>query len=174
MPYQHFQEQIPRGEPSIEIIETLSEGFGASFPATASRYASLVDFPCAYVTMDRGWVRYAGPNATLRRCGIRMPMKCPVPPGSVAERLRRAVESLIATEQVAQEVWLENCETGYDLWELSRHYGKHDQTVSLLWCSEEELPKGEVDRFNRRVGEDHGGLEELTGVLKWEKRHRRR
>lgn len=173
MPYEQFQKKIPDGAPSVEAIEALAEAFGASFPAAASRYASLVSFPCAYVTMDRDVVRYAGPNAALRRKGIRMAIKCPIPPGSLAKRLRTAREQATAIDQVPQDVWLENCNGGYDLWELSRHYSKFDQTISLLWCSEEELPKGEVDRFNQRLEED-GGLEELTGVLTWGKRGRRR
>ncbi len=173
MPYKQFAEKIPEGEPSFEIIEKLAQLFGASFPATASRYASLVGFPCAYVTMEGGIVRYAGPNAALRRRGIRMSMKCPIPSGSVAERLRRSGESSSAIEQVAQDNWLENCDVGSDLWELSRHYRKRDQTISLLWCTEEELPKGELDRWNRRVDEDDG-LEEFNGVLTWEKHGPRR
>ena len=40
--------------------------------------------------------------------------------------------------------------------------------------SEDDLPQGEVDRFNRRVDEDHGGLEELTGEITWEKHGPRR
>jgi Zn-dependent peptidase ImmA (M78 family) len=174
MPSQQFSALIPKGEPSIGIIDDLAQRFGASFPATASRYATLAAFPCAYVTMENGVVRYAGPNAALRRRGIRMSMKCPIPGGSVAERLRRVGESSSAVEEVAQDIWLENCDAGYDLWELSRHFQKYDQTISLLWCTEEELPKGEVDRFNRRVGDDDGGLEDLDGVLTWEKHGRRR
>lgn len=165
---------IPEGDPSIEVIHDLAQRFGASFPATASRYAVLGAFPCAFVTMERGVVRYAGPNAALRRRGIRMPMNCPIPAGSVAERLRRSDESSSAVEEVAQDIWLENCDAGYDLWELSRHFQTYDQTISLLWCTEEELPKGEVDRFNRRVGDDDGGLEDLNGVLTWEKHGSRR
>jgi hypothetical protein len=174
MPYELFQQQIPDGDPSIEVIEALAAHFSASFPATASRYASLVKFPCAYVIMDRGVVRYASPNAFLRRRGIRMPMKCPIPEGSIAMRLRQAGESSSAVGQVAQDVWLENSEDGCELWELSRHYAKYEQTLSVLWCTEEELPSGEVDRFSRRVGDDDDGLEELTGVLSWEKHGPRR
>lgn len=174
MPYRQFQALIPGDEPSWEIIDRLARHFAASFPATASRYASLVGFPCAYVTMERGVVRYAGPNAALRRGGIRMSMKCPIPPGSVADTLRRSGTSSSAVEQIAQDIWLENCGTGFDLWELSRHYQSYDQTISLLWCTDEELPKRELDRFNRRIDEDHGGLEGLDGVLTWEKHGRRR
>ena len=78
------------------------------------------------------------------------------------------------TEQVAQDLWLANAEAGCDLWELSRHYSEYDQTVSLLWCSEDDLPRGEVDRFNRRVDESDNGLEELTGEITWEKHGPRR
>lgn len=174
MPYEQFLKKIPAGEPSFEILESLGAVFGASFPATASRYASLVSFPCAFVTMDREIVRYAAPNAALRRRGIRMAMKCPVPAGSVANRLRSAGDRGTQSDQVAQDVWLENCEAGYDLWELSRHDSKYDSTISLLWCTEEDLPQGEVDRFNRRVDEDDGGLEELSGEITWQKHGPRR
>jgi hypothetical protein len=174
MPYELFEQQISDGDPSIEVIEALAVHFSASFPATASRYASLVKFPCAHVIMDRGVVRYASPNAPFRRRGIRMSMKCPIPQGSIAVRLRQAGESSSAVGQVAQDIWLENCEDGYELWELSRHYAKFDQTISVLWCTEDELPAGEVDRFNRRVGDADDGLEELTGVLSWAKHGPRR
>lgn len=174
MPHELFERKIPEGEPSLGIVEGLAEAFGASFPATASRYASLVKFPCAYVIMDRGVVRYAAPNASFRRRGIRIPMKSPIPPGSVAQRLRQAGASSVNSGQIPQDVWLENCDEGYDLYELSRHYAKFDQTLSILWCTEDELPSGEVDRFNRLVADDDNGMEELSGVLTWQRRIRKR
>jgi hypothetical protein len=173
MPYEQFRKNIPPGEPSIQVIETLADAFGASFPATASRYASLVPFPCAYATMDMGTVRYAQANVELRRRGLRVLMRCPIPVGSVAHRLRVSGRNATDTNQVAQDTWLENCDLGYDLWELSRHYGEYDQTVSILWCTEDDLPRGEVDRFNRRIDEDDG-LEDLTGEITWEKHGPRR
>lgn len=173
MPYEQFRMKIPRGEPSVEVIQSLADAFGASFPATASRYASLAPFPCAYATMDSGVVRYAQANAELRRKGLRMVMKCPIPDGSVAHRLRADGRNAIDTEQVAQDIWLQNCGPGYDLWEMCRHYGDYDQAVSLLWCSEDDLPQGEVDRFSRRVDED-SGLEELDGEITWEQHGPRR
>lgn len=174
MPYEEFRKRIPEGDPTLDAIENLGRQFGASFPAAASRYASLAPFPCAYATMDRGIVRFAEPNAALRRKGLRCMMKCPIPPGSVAARLRDAGHSASETDQVAQDLWLENCEQGSEIWELSRHYSEFDWTVSLLWCGEDELPRGELDRFNRRVDEGDGGLEELTGEITWEKHGPRR
>ena len=79
MPYEYFLKRIPGDQPSVEVIEALAEEFATSFPATASRYASLVVFPCAYVTMERDFVRYAAPNGALRRKGIAIPIKCAIP-----------------------------------------------------------------------------------------------
>ena len=83
-------------------------------------------------------------------------------------------KSVAYLDQVAQDIWFENCGDGYDLWELSRHYAKFDQTISILWCTEDELPVGEVDRFNRRADDEDDGGEELTGELSWGKRTRKR
>ena len=79
MPHGAFEKRAPRGEPSIAVIETLGRVFGSSFPATASRYASLVAFPCAYVLMDGANVTYASANAVLRSKGIRVACKSPYP-----------------------------------------------------------------------------------------------
>jgi len=167
MPVAAFRARVPEGTPTPEILEVLGRQFGASFQATASRYASLVSFPCAYVHMSDGSVRYTELNAALRSKGLRCPIKCDIPSGSVASRIRAAGISSIETHEVAQDLWFENCERGAQIWEMSRHYGAWDATVSLLWCEEDELPQGEVDRFGRRV-KDAGGLEELSGEITWE------
>jgi len=44
---------------------------------------------------------------------------------------------------------------------LSRYCGEFDWTVSLLWCGDDELPRGEVERINRRVDDDDEKLEEV-------------
>ena len=166
MPYKMFKDKIPKDEPSIEVIEYLSTEFKTSFPATASRYATLIDMPCAFVTMERGHVRYAARSTALRRVRARIPSKSAIPAGSLAHRLRLEGKSHIETNEVAQDVWFEKWEKGLDLWEMSRHYPRFDTTVSLLWFSEEDLPEIEIDRFGARVIDD-GGLSELTGELPW-------
>jgi Zn-dependent peptidase ImmA (M78 family) len=168
MPQGAFEKRVPAGEPTVGVIEELGEVFGASFPATASRYASLVSFPCGYAFMSGETVIYATVNAAFRSKGIRIEFKCPIPHGSVARRLRGAKERGTDTDQIPQEIWLSNCGSGYDLSELARHNSEFDETVSLIWCTEDDLPRGEVDRFNRHVEED-GGLEELDGNISWEK-----
>ncbi len=154
MPYKMFKDKIPEDEPSVEVIECLAKEFKTSFPAAASRYATLIDIPCAFVTMEGGYVRYAARSTALRKVRARIPCKSVIPTSSVAHRLRSESCSLIETNEVAQDVWFEEWEKGLDLWEMSRHYPRFDTTLSLLWFSEEDLPEIEVDRFGTRVVDD--------------------
>jgi Zn-dependent peptidase ImmA (M78 family) len=173
MPYMQWRAQVPKKDPSLEVIEYMAAEFRTSFPAAASRYANLADIPCAYVTMERGQVRYAARSTPLRKAGAWIPPKSPIPPGSVAYRLREAGVSQVEVDEVAQDVWFENWDKGLDLWELARHYGKTDTTVALLWFPEEDLAEVETNRFGVRVAEDEG-LRELTGELPWPGKTRRR
>lgn len=173
MPYRMFKEKIPKGKPSVEVIKFLAAEFRTSFPAAASRYATLIDIPCAFVTMEGGHVRYAARSTALRNARARIPPKSVIPAGSVAHRLRSEGKNLIETNEVAQDVWFEDWEKGLDLWEMSRHYQRFDTTVSLLWFPADDLPEIEVDRFGTRVIDD-GGLAELSGELPWPGKSKRR
>lgn len=173
MPYKMFKDKIPKDEPSIEVIEYLAAEFKTSFPTTASRYATLIDIPCAFVTMERGYVRYAALSTPLRKVRAKITPKSVIPEGSLAHRLRSEGKSHVETNEIAQDVWFEEWEKGLDLWEMSRHYPCFDTTVSLLWFSEEDLPEIELDRFCVRVTDD-SGLSELTGELPWPGNKKRR
>lgn len=173
MPYLMFKDKLPEADPSVEVIEHMAAEFKTSFPSAASRYATLSDIPCAFVTMERGFVRYAARSMVLRRARAWISPKSPIPQGSVAHRLRIGGVSGSATDEVAQDIWFENWEKGLDLWEVSRHYRKFDTTTSLLWFREEDLPEVEVDRFGRQVVDD-GGLAELSGELPWPGKKKRR
>ena len=173
MPYRQWLAAVPRGEPSTRVIEHMAAMFRTSFHAAASRFACLTDLPCAFVTMDRGTVRYAARSMSLRRASAWIPPKSPIPQGSVSHRLRAAEVSAIDTEEVAQDIWFENWEKGLDLWELARHYRRSDTTIAILWFDDEDLPEIEVNRFGNRV-EDDGDLAELTGQLPWPGRSKRR
>lgn len=173
MPYQQWLSLVPKEEPSLEVIQHMADLFGTSFPAAASRFASLSDIPCAFVTMERGAVRYAARSTSLRQAGAWISPKSNIPIGSVAQRLRSLGLSAVDSEEVLQDIWFENWEKGLYLWELSRHYSRTDTTISLLWFDRDELPGFEVNRFGARVEVD-GGLAELTGQLPWPGRSRRR
>lgn len=172
MPYQQWLSLVPKEEPSLELIQRMADLFGTSFPAAASRFACLSDMPCAFVTMERGAVRYAARSTSLRQAGAWISPKSIIPVGSVAHRLRSSGISATDTDELSQDIWFDNWEKGLDLWELSRHYARTDTTTSLLWFDSEDLPEAEVNRFGARV-EDDGGLAELTGELPWPGRSRR-
>jgi hypothetical protein len=173
MPYKLFKAKMPEEEPSAEAILYLANEFNTSFPAAASRYATLSDIPCAFVTMERGAVRYAARSTSLRRSGAWIPPRSAIPDGSVAHRLRTSKKSLIETDEIPLDIWFEGLGTGLDLWEMSRHYHRFDTTVSLLWFMQEDVPEIEIDRFGRRMTDD-GGLAELTGELPWPDKSRRK
>lgn len=173
MPYTLWLQRVPKVEPCLTVIEFMAGEFKTSFPAAASRYATLASCPCAFVTMERGMVRYAARSTSLRRARAWIPPRAPIPPGSVAHRLVKGGTSATEIQELAQDIWFENWEKGLDLWELARHYRKTDTTVSLLWFSEEDMPEVELTRFGSRVVDD-GGLPELSGELRWPSGKRRR
>ncbi|MGY0553865.1 ImmA/IrrE family metallo-endopeptidase [Vreelandella sp. 2A-K22] len=173
MPYRQWLSAVPKTEPSLELIQHMADLFGTSFPATASRFASLSDLPCAFVTMELGAIRYAARSTPLRQAGAWISPRSGIPAGSVAHRIRSFGKNQTDMGEIPQDVWFENWEKGLDLCELSRHYALTDTTISLLWFDSDDMPEIEVSRFGERV-EDDGGLPELTGELPWPGRSRRR
>ncbi len=173
MPYKQWKEKVPNEEPSAEVIEWMASEFRSSFPAAASRYATLADIPCAFVTMERGNVRYAARSMPLRHVNAWIPPRSSIPDGSIANRLRQEGRSQLETGEVAQDIWFADWEKGLDMWEMGRHYKSSDTTISLLWFDNEDLPVVEIDRFGKRLVDD-GGLAELTGELPWPGRSKRK
>ena len=173
MPYALWLAKVTNDEPTAKTIQDLADAFGASFPAAASRYATLARFPCALVTMERGFIRYGARSTSLRRIGAWIAPRTAIPEGSVAHRLREAGATSIESDEVNQDLWFQDWRPGLAMYELSRHYSGFDTTISLLWFDEEDLPEREQDRFGRTI-EDDGGLQELTGTLEWKKKTRRR
>ena len=170
MPYTLWRKALPPEELSRSLIEKMASAFECSFPAAASRYASLASHPCAYVTMSQGTVRFATMSMSLRTVGAKIRLRSPVPPGSLAHRLR--ADGVTGFEQgvTDQDVWFDDWEKGSEMEELSRHDAQHDSTISLLWFPDEELPEREVGRFGIQVSSDDGGLAELDGQLPWPRR----
>ncbi len=175
MPYTIFRAKIPNEEPSIQVIERLASTFKASFPAAASRYAALVDFPCAFVTIDKGIIRHASRSMSLRNAKVWIAPRTPVMQGSVAHRLRAEGISKTATEEVPQDIWFSDWKNGGDLWEISRHYARFDQTVSFLWFDEDELPEAEPQKSRiSSLSDKESDYRELTGELPWPGRSKRK
>ncbi len=173
MPYKQWLLALPKEEPSLQLIQYMAEVFGTSYPAAASRFASLCNSPCAYITMENGIVRYAVRSTSLRRVGAWIGTKSTIPVGSLSHKLRMNGVSATDEMEVAQDLWFENWGKGLELWELARHYQQTDTTIALLWFDSDDLSEVEVDRFGVRV-EDDGGLTELTGELSWPGKSKRR
>lgn len=172
MPYGHWKKMVPDDEPSASVIAHMAKEFRCSFPAAASRYATLAEFPCAFVTMEQGTIRYAARSTALRRVRAWIAPRTPIPENSIARALRDDGQSRISVGEVAQDIWFQDWQTGFDLQELARHYQSSDTTISLLWFDEDEQPIVELDRFGSRI-EDDGGLPELTGELSWPGKRKR-
>lgn len=173
MPFSLWKKMVPDEEPSASVITHMATQFKCSFPAAASRYATLAEFPCAFVTMEQGTIRYAARSTSLRRARAWIAPRTAIPESSVARVLRDVGESRISVGEVAQDVWFQDWQSGLDLQELARHYQSSDTTISLLWFDEDEQPLVELDRFGSRI-EDDSGLSELTGELSWPGKRRRK
>ncbi|MES2784737.1 MAG: ImmA/IrrE family metallo-endopeptidase [Pseudomonadota bacterium] len=173
MPYALWRAKVPRDEPSADVIDLMAAEFRVSFPAAASRFAALSDFPCAWVTMERGLIRYTAMSTSLRKVRAWIVPRTPIPQGSVAHRLRETGQSGIAQGEVAQDLWFQDWDKGLDLREVARHYASTDTTGALLWFEEDELPQVEIGRFGQ-THHDDGGLPELTGELPWPSGKKRR
>lgn len=166
MPQKLYIAKMSTSEPSLSTLEHLASDFGVSFPAAASRFAALAGFPCAYVTMEHGRIRFAERSASLRAARAWIETRSAIPQLSVAYRLREAKRSDVETDEVSQDVWFKEWDSSETMSELARHYEQSDSTISILWFSKEVLPEKEFDRFGREVVDD-GGLPELTGDLPW-------
>lgn len=173
MPYALWRAKVPRDEPSVAVIEVMAAEFRVSFPAASSRFAALSDFPCAWVTMERGLIRYAAMSTSLRKARAWVAPRTAIPQGSVAHRLRETGLSGISQGEVAQDLWFQDWDKGLDLREIARHYASTDTTGALLWFEEDELPQIEIGRFGQKY-QDDGGLAELTGELPWPSGKKRR
>ena len=173
MPVNLWKSNLPDEEPSIGVVTKMASAFGCSFPAAASRFATLAEFPCAYITMQNGIVRYMARSTKLRNMRAWVPPKSKMPSSSLASKLREIGLNDTKTVEVAQDAWFEGWESGLYMVEIARHYQQSDTTVSLIWFEEDELPEREFDRFGK-VYKDDGGLAEMTGDLPWPGHSKRR
>lgn len=174
LPFHLFQPQLTSEILGFGEIERLASDFEASLPCTASRYAALIDVPCAYVLSERGRVRFVERSAKLRQIGVWIPHRFLLPPKSISSRLREGNAAAELTEISADE-WFEDWGSEFSVLEDARHLERWDQTLSLLWLDDDicELEEDHTRPSGHRHTENLG-LEELDGVLPWPGRRRRR
>lgn len=171
LPFDLFKPRVTRSEVSLEAISTLANEFDASFAATGSRFAAVADIPCAFVLAEAGAVRYASRSKPLRDAYGMIPAGTKIPRGSLSERVRQGAVCDGAGECDADQ-WLARWSRGGVLLEEARYLEDWDQTLTLLWFEDEEVP--EVEPNDAARSDEDPALEELDGVLPWPGRKRRK
>ncbi len=178
LPYNLFQPEVERASIGLSSIDDLAERFQASVTATGSRYAAVVSEPVAFVLSEQGKVRYASRSKPLKDAPAWIPPRLDIPEGSLAKKVR-AGTSFESRDAVDADVWFNDWERGGTLLEEARHLPQWDQTLSLLWFENGEVPgrkfrdeRGAV--YAEEENEDDALLKELDGQLRWPGKRRRR
>lgn len=171
LPYKLFKPQVDAADMNFAAINTLADDFDASLVATGSRFATFSRELCAFVLAEGGKVRYCSRSTSLRnaRGFVRSGMDLPSDSASARARAGMARSGPEAAEPVQ---WFEGWERDGALYEDVRHLDTWDQTLTLLWFEDEDLPPPPAER--KRWEEERYGLRELDGVLPWPGKSKRR
>jgi uncharacterized protein DUF955 len=175
LPYGLFKPLAEKAAIGLASVDSLAIKFEASIMATGSRFATVLRAPCAFVLSEKGKVRYASRSAALREAGAWITPRIEMPQGSISAKLRGGTPC-DSQEEIEADEWFQSWERGGTLLEEARHLDRWDQTLTLLWFEDEEVPppKRRGDR-DSQVGEDEDVLlKELDGVLPWPGKKRRR
>lgn len=155
---------------SFRTVGDLADRFEASLTATGSRFATVIGAPCAFVLSEKGNVRYTSRSLSLREANAWVHPRLGLPPGSVSARAR-AGEVCEGPEEIGAELWFSPWERGGILLEEARHFEQWDQTLTLLWFEDEEVPPL---KSKQEEEEEEWGIKELDGILPWPGRKRRK
>jgi Zn-dependent peptidase ImmA (M78 family) len=177
LPYDLFHPVAERSSIGLSAIDELAERFAASVTATGSRYAYVVSAPVGFVLSELGKVRYASRSKALREAQAWIPPRLDLPAGSLSKKVseRTATES---HDAVDADIWFNEWERGGTLLEEVRHLAQWDQTLTLLWFEDGEVPGRKVrdERghiYEKEENEDDSLLKELDGQLRWPTKRRR-
>ena len=171
LPKQLFEPLVREEQIGLSAIDELGRRFLASATATGSRYAMVMDAPCAFVLSENGVVRYASRSKTLRDAGGWIPPRMEVPPETLSAGLR-AGSMETAPDEVAADVWFSDWRRGGMVLEQARFLKPWDQTLTLLRFEDEEVPP--LTRDTSDTKDEEPLLRELDGILPWPGKRRRR
>jgi hypothetical protein len=170
LPYTLFKPCVEKVEIGFVSVAELAKDFEASLTATGSRFATVVRASCAFVLAEQGKVRYPARSTALRDAKAWISPGSLLPGKSLTARLRSGA-SYDGPEEIAADLWFNDWTRGGELREDARFYGPWDQTLSLLWFKDEEMPS---QPRTAREEEEEVGLRELDGNLPWPGKSRRR
>jgi len=170
LPHHVFKPVAEQTEFGFAAIGQLAKRFEASLSATGSRFAAMVDAPCACVLAEQGKVRYPARSTALREAGGWIKLGSRLPAESLAEKLRGG-SAYAGPIEIAADLWFDSWSRGGVVLEDARYYRDWDQTLSLIWFEDEEVPS---PPRTVREEEEEKGLRELDGILPWPGKSRRR
>jgi Zn-dependent peptidase ImmA (M78 family) len=171
LPHKLFKPRVDAADMGFAAISDLAEEFDASLMSTASRFATFSRELCAYVLSENGKVRYSARSTSLRDAKAWIRPGMDLPSDSYSARVRSGAAPN-GPEEAEPDQWFEDWDRDGALYEDVRHLGQWDQTLTLLWFDDEDLPPPPAER--KRWEEDTYGLRELDGNLPWPGKSKRR
>ena len=171
LPYKLFKPRVDAADIGFAAISQLADEFDASFMSTGSRFATFSRELCAFVLSEGGKVRYSSRSASLRDAKAWIRSGRDLPSDSYSARVRAGFPPS-GPEEADPEQWFEDWDRDGSLYEDVRQLGQWDQTLTLLWFDDEDLPPPQPERA--RWEEETYGLRELDGNLPWPGRSKRR
>jgi hypothetical protein len=171
LPYKLFKPRVDAADMAVVAISSLADEFEASLIATGSRFATFSGELCAFVVSEGGKVRYSARSTRLREAKGWITPGLSLPTDSYSARIRDGERSSGA-EDADPGQWFENWERDGSLVEDAIHLRQWDQTFTLLWFADEELPSPAPEK--RIWDDDKYRLRELDGVLPWPSGKKRR
>jgi Zn-dependent peptidase ImmA (M78 family) len=177
LPYDLFHPEAEKASIGMSSIDDLAERFQASVTATGSRYAAVVSSPVAFVLSEHGKVRYTSRSKPLKDAPAWIPPRLDIPEGSLSKKVRAGITAE-SRGAVDADLWFSDWERGGTLVEEVRHLPQWDQTLSLLWFEDLEIPgrkiRDERGQIHEDETEEEALLPELDGQLRWTGKRRRR
>jgi len=171
LPYKIFKPRVDMADMGFAAVSALAEEFDASLISTGSRFATFSREACAFVLSENGKVRYSARSTALRDARAWIKPGSAIPSSSYSARAR-AGERPDGPEETAPDEWFEDWEQDGTLYEDVLHFDAWDQTLTLLWFEDDEIPLPRDER--RQWDEQSYGLRELDGVLPWPGRKKRK
>lgn len=170
LPWRHFGPRLEDLEITFESITGLADDFEASLTCTGSRFAANNRSLCAFVISNGGQVRYPAMSTPLRELKAFIKTGWTFPTDSPSA-MARAGKKVSGPTETAADLWFQDWRRGGVLLEEARHYSRWDQTLTLLWLDEDSH---DSDRGTFSDSDEESGLEELDGILRFQKKARKR
>lgn len=171
LPHWSFKPLVDQSEISFDAIEELAEKYEASITCTGSRFAAASEVPCAFVISQAGKVKYAERSKSLREVNAWISPGSMLPSGSSSARCWSG-EIVRDVTEIPADIWFSDWSRGGQLLEEVRHLSAYDQTLTLLWFEDEEVPRDA--RTDYEEDEDDELLRPLDGKLPFPGKSRRR